>query len=75
MNAGNRKKAWIKYLLSLDILETKDNGVSKAELRKDSNTGACAIVVFLNGAFEESFSENIYTRQTILEMWKNWLEE
>lgn len=74
MNAGNRKKAWIKYLLSLSIIETKDNGISKAELRKDEETGAFAIVVFLHDKFEESLSENIYTRDTILQMWKNWEE-
>ena len=75
MNAGNRKKAWVKYLLSLKILETKDNGISKAELRKDEKTGSYAIVVFLRGDYEESFSENIYTRDTILQIWKNWLED
>ena len=74
MNAGNRKKAWIKYLLSLKVLETKDNGVTKAELRKDEKTGALAIVVFLNSKYEESFSENIYTREVIQKIWSNWLD-
>ena len=74
MNTENKKKAYIEYLLSFEVLEIKDNGKCRAELRKDEKTGALAIVVFLNGEFEEAFYENIYMRKQIQAIWNNWLD-
>ncbi len=77
MNAGNRKKKWVKYCLNSKVLDR----FGQCELRytedvEDYNPAMYVIIVFsTEGRIEETLSENIYSKEELLEMWQRWKEE
>ena len=74
MNAGNRQKKWIEYCMDSTVLDRK--GMAELRMTKDVE-GYCnsmyVIVVYkCDGGIEETLSENIYSKEELLKMWKEW---
>ncbi len=77
MNAGARKKKWLKYCLNSKVLDR----FGQYELRytedvKGYNPAMYVIVHYSPaGRIDETASENIWTKEQILKTWQRWKEE
>ena len=73
MNSGNMKKKWYKYCMDSSVLDK--SGMAELRMTKDipENPSMYVIVVFsVNGGIEETLSENIYSKEEILELWQQY---
>ena len=74
MNAGNRKRKWLNYCMDSRVLDRA--GMAELRMTKDVkgyNPEMYVIVIFgTNGGIEETISENLYSKQELLEIWQDY---
>ena len=74
MNAGIRQKKWFDYCMDSTVLDR--NGMAELRMTKDVkgyyNSMYVIIVYRCGGGIDETFSENIYSKEELLKMWKEW---
>ena len=67
-----RQKKWIDYCMNSTVLDR--NGMSELRMTKDvkgyNNSMYVIIVYKCGGGIEETFSENIYSKEELLKMWQ-----
>lgn len=75
MNAGNRRKAWLKYCLDSEVKDSfRYDSECRAELRetKDKpcyNPKMLVLIFYKNEKIDETMSENEYTKDELLSIW------
>lgn len=74
MNAGNKKKKWFDYCMDSSVLDRA--GMAELRMTKDVkgyNPAMYVIVIFsTSGGIEETISENLYSKQELLDMWQDY---
>ena len=67
MNAGNRKKSWIKYLLSLPIVQQRDYGEIRTELREDKERNYSVVIRYENNEYDMSVGTDCFPKEELIE--------
>lgn len=67
MNRGNAKKAWMKYVFSLPVIQEKKHGEVRTELREDKEFNYFVVIRYENDEYDMSVGTETFSKEELIQ--------